>query len=97
MKESLILLLELGLESVEIGHLRVPGAPHAVDEALDIGDSHPSVRDAFGDPLDHRLAVLRISRQGFLLGSEGDHLLGLSLEDRGWRMEDRGWRMEDRG
>ena len=89
LKEPLILLLQLGLESVEVGHLRVPGAPHAVDEALDVGDSHPGVRDALGDPLDHRLAVLRIRRQGFLLGSEGDHLLGLSLEDGGQRMEDR--------
>ena len=83
LKESLILLLELGLQSVEIGHLGVPGAPHAVDEALDVGHSHPGVRDPLRDPLNHRLAALRIRRQGFLLGSEGDHLLGLSLEDRG--------------
>ena len=48
LEKPLVLLLELGLEGIELGHLGVSGCPHAVDELLDVSDPCAGVGNVFG-------------------------------------------------
>ena len=48
LQQPLVLLLQLGLEGVELGHLGVAGSPHPVYELLHVRDTGPGVRDVLG-------------------------------------------------
>ena len=48
LEKPLVLLLELGLEGIELGHLGVSGCPHTVNELLDVSDPCAGVGNVFG-------------------------------------------------